>query len=70
MPFTKLRCDSKAERSAPTLESPVRRIADVLVDALGALPLQPGKYCIELHFSHVNDGEVFRPLELRLTPEN
>ncbi len=66
-----LRCgDWKAEGTAPTVAGSVRRIADVPVDALGTLPLQPGKHRIELRVSHVNDGEVFRHLELWLTPEN
>ena len=43
-------------------------IADTKVEPLGALSLPAGTHRMELHVIRANGGEVFRPLELWLTP--
>jgi hypothetical protein len=66
-----VRCgDWKSGKTAPTLEGELPWITDAQVDKLGTLALEPGTHRIELRVTKGNNGaEVFRPLELFLTPK-
>jgi hypothetical protein len=65
-----VRCgDWKSARTMGFIEGEVPRFPPTQVDQLGSLPLAQGVHRIMLHVTKVNGGEVFRPLELWLTPK-
>ena len=65
-----VRCEAwKSGKSAPAIDGSVPFITSAQVDQLGALSLSKGIHRIELHVTKGNKAEVFRPLELWLTPE-
>ncbi|NBZ95622.1 MAG: alpha-L-fucosidase [Proteobacteria bacterium] len=62
--------DWKSSKKAAEVAPPVPSIASPQVDQLGTLTLEPGVHRIELRVTKANGkGEIFRPLELWLTPK-
>lgn len=59
----------KSGKSTAFLEGDLPRIPPPQVDQLGSLSLAPGIHRIELRVTKSNGKEVFRPLELWLTPQ-
>jgi alpha-L-fucosidase len=65
-----VRCGNwSSAQVAPGVEGKVPWIATPRTDSLGRLTLPAGIQTIELRVTRVNDGEVFRPFDLFLTPE-
>jgi len=65
-----VRCGQwKSAKAAATATPPIPWIATPQVDSLGTLTLPPGVHHIELRVTKVSEGEVFRPLEMWLTPK-